>query len=179
MSETGPGHDMVGTLCTLTVIAPVTPGEEKPLKQELEAFGAGPLSPLADVPGTHLGRFIVIDALPFIGLKRNHLLFNAVFDAPWDGYLPALHDAFGDRVARIWGRCDDYPAGADGPAFAAWMLQRRVPAQAVVAAYPYAKLGDVQRALRLRRRIGLFAAKNQQRAPAAVLAAFENEFGPL
>jgi hypothetical protein len=170
---------MVGTLCTLTVIAPVTPGEEKPLKQELGGLGEGRHSPFADVPGTHIGRFIVIDALPFIALKRNHLLFNAVFDAPWDDYLPALHEALGDRVARIWGRCDGYPAGADGPAFAAWMLQRRVPARAVVAAYPDAELADVQRALRLRRRIGLFAAKNQQRAPVAVLAAFENEFGPL
>jgi hypothetical protein len=179
MSDAGPGHDAVGSLCTLTVIAPVSPGEELPLKRELAAFGEGGHSPLADVTGTHLARFIVIDKLPYIALKRNHLLFGVVFDDPWDEYLPALHAAFGDRVERIWGRCDGYPHGADAPTFAAWMLEHRIPARAVVAAYPNARLADVQRALRLRRRIGLFAAKNQQRTPAAVLAAFEHEFGPL
>lgn len=179
MSDRGSAPDSAGSMCTLTAITPVEPGREQALREELAGWGDAQESPMARVPRTHLARFIVIDRLPFLELRRHHLLFNAAFDAPWDGYPAAVHEALGDRAERIWGNCAGYPAGAGAARFAEWLLEHRIRARAVVAAYPDATLEDVRRALALRHRIGLFARRTQRRAPDHVLAAFEQEFGAL
>lgn len=179
MSDAGPGHDVAGCLCTLTVITPVQPGRERTLGETLAAWGPSKHSPMKQAPRTHIARFYVIDRLPFLVLKRNHLLFNATFDLPWDGWLRELHGALGERTDEMWGNCAGYPAGRGAAAFEAWMLAHRVPARAVVAAAPQARLGDVERALALRHDIARFARASQGRAGDTVLARFEQRFGAV
>jgi hypothetical protein len=168
--------DVVGRLGTLTVIAPVQAGREAELSAALAALGQGADSPFAAVRGTQLARLVVIDRLPFVELRRAHLLFGAAFDGPDDGYLAALHDAIGDTVQQIWGHCADFPDGADAAAFTTWMLARRIRARAVLGGHPGAPLHEIREAVELRRRIGRFAARWQGRSPEALHAAFTQEF---
>lgn len=170
-------HDSVGTLTTFTAITPVKPGSEGALRARLQGWPTGEESPLARVPGTHLARLFVIDALPYVALERNHLLFGAAFDGPREPYLAALHAALGDEVEAVWGSCAGFPTGAGAESFADWMLAHRIPARAVLAAFPHATVDRVRTALDLRHRVGLFAVANQRRAPHEVKQAFEEAFG--
>lgn len=170
-------HDSVGQLSTFTAITPVQPGRESVLREHLNGLPAGQQSPMARVPGTHLARLFMIDALPYAALKRNHLLFGAAFDGPRRPYLIALHRALGDDLEPIWGACAGFPAGGGAEAFADWLEEHRVPARAVVAAFPHATLEQVRGALELRHDIGVFAARWQRRSAQEVAEAFTRKFG--
>lgn len=170
-------HDSAGTLSTFTAITPVLPGREAALRERLRHLPAGPGSPLARVPGTHIARLFVVAALPYVVLERSHLLFGAAFDGPRRPYLLALHETLGGDAERIWGDCDGFAADGGAEAFADWLERHRVPARAVLAACPQVTLAQVREALDLRHRIGLFAARHQRRAAHEVRQAFEREFG--
>ena len=142
---------------SLTVLAPVRNGQLGALGATLEGWPADP-SPLGQVPGTHMARFLVVPHL-----RRSngaplddtaYLLFGAEFDGPYDQYVDAL--VASPEVRAAFAHC----AGAreDGDLRVYLEDYRITPGYSVVA-YPNTSLDEVQSALELRRRVAEFAIR--------------------
>lgn len=128
-------------------------------------------SPFTGVlPATHFARFVVIELD-----ERPHLLFSSRFDGPEHAYLRALAQT--PQAVTIWSHCQIGPPGQQLTAAA---LQRHLcdhrnwsPAPYVVSAIPpEVTVGQINRALSLRRDLAHFVTYAARLDPAARAHAF-------
>jgi hypothetical protein len=167
------------------VLTPIREGRESSLTHHLNTLEPGPASPLANVKGTHLARWVVVGDVVYEGtgqrrpdhLKAGRLLFTSNFDGPLGPYLEELRTGLGEVADEIWGHCVGYPGRADAGAFAAYMRSHQVESSLFFAAYGGRTVLEVERSLATRRQVIDFAVRSQQMAPAELQAAFREMFG--
>lgn len=164
-----------GGMSAITVIAPVVPGREAALRARLE--GLQP-SPLAALPGTHFGRWVMVTGFAAGAGDRHpdtlgcaYLLFTATVDGPIGAYFEAL--AALPEAHAIWEHC----IGCPGPGgLAAYLEHNRIDTGLFFAASPDAPVEQVRRSLRTRERAIGLALRTQGLDAAAAQRAFLDEF---
>ena len=165
----------------LMVLTPVKPGEEDALRAYLESLRE---SPLARLPRTHVGRWLILPDLPHDPtampdhLDMPYLLFTSAFDGDLGSYLDELVDALAPEAGEIWGRCVGCPEPAAGRAMARYLAHNQLDAGFFFAAYGEASVADVKRALDKRERLIAFLLRTQGMEPAPLQEAFVREFAP-
>lgn len=174
--------DRSGQAGALTVLTPIAPGAEQPLREYLEGLRAGP-SPLARLGRTHFGRWVIVpDFVPDDErgpdhLAGPHLLFTACCDGPVDTYLDELCAELAAEAEEIWGRCAGAPRPAAGAPLKAYLRAHHHRSGFFVAAYPQASVGQVRAALAQRDDVIAFARDAQGMDPARLQAAFRERLG--
>jgi len=175
-------RNVSGQAYALTVLTPILDGHAAELTAHLEGLPEGEASPLARVPGTHLGRWVVIDHVKYQGhtqRRRDHLraarlLFTSNFDGDLDAYLGKLQDGLGEDADAIWGHCRGYPGR--GPGFAPWLKAHQLEAALFFAAYGDRTLEQVRADLAKRQRLIEFALTAQGLEPDELKSRFLREF---
>lgn len=175
-----------GQAYAFMAMTPVKPGEEKPLADYLRGLrGRGP-SPLAKLPRTHIGRFVIVPDFHHDPtwkqrkeehLDLNYLIFTSNFDGDLDSYLEELCEKLAPEAKEIWGRCVGCPEGAKGDALKKYLKHNQINTGMFFAAYGHATVGMVKKALREREKSIAFAIKAQGMEPEALQKAFLAEFG--
>ena len=176
--------NVCGQAYSLTVLTPITNGQETTLARYLNTLAPGDASPLAGVRGTHFARWVVIDDVIHEGsqegerghLKHARLLFTSNFDGDRDPYLEALRTGLGDDADTIWGHCIGYPGSRDPLAFAAYLRHHQVDSSLFFAAYGDRTVEQVKRSLAVRTQLIAFALGAQGLGGTELKAAFMNEF---
>lgn len=158
--------DACGQSRALTILTRVE--NEDGLRAALARFPEGNRSPLAGLPATHFGRWVV---LPSLGAGPQ-LLFSATHDRAVDDYVSEIAACLPDEAVEVWSHCAGYPGAADREAFAHYLEQHRVTTNLFVSAYPKATLAEVLEGLDLRDRLGDFAAGAQSMSPQQLQTAF-------
>ena len=175
-------RNVSGQAYALTVLTPILDGHATELTAHLDALPEGEASPLARVPGTHLGRWVVIDDVKYLGhgqrrrdkLKSSRLLFTSNFDGDLDRYLRLLEDGLGDDADAVWGHCRGYPGrGAD---FAPWLKAHQLEAALFFAAYGGMTVEQVHENLDRRRRLLGLTLEGQRLPPSDLKARFMEAF---
>jgi hypothetical protein len=175
-------RNVSGQAYALTVITPILDGHAAELTAHLDALPEGQASPLARVPGTHLGRWVVIDHVKFQGhgqqrrdeLGAARLLFTSNFDGALDPYLEQLQTALGEDADAVWGHCRGYPGR--GPGFAPWIKAHQLEAALFFAAYGSRTLEQVHADLEKRTRLIEFALEAQGLEPEQLKSRFLERF---
>jgi hypothetical protein len=143
---------------TLTVVSAIGAGHEQHVREALEAFGDGDDSPFADVPGTHVARFVVMNRLATGDpthrqrLRPSRLLFSAVIDGPAEAWLWGLFEKQGPALEKVWCHCIGWPdpAGStDSTARVVWLVEQRLEITHEVVAHD-ATVAEIRRGLELR-----------------------------
>ena len=175
--------DRSGQAGALTVLTPIAPGAEPDLRAYLGGLRAGP-SPLARLPRTHFGRWVIVaelvpekDEPEPDHLAGPYLLFTASFDGAVDTYLDQLCDELAAQAQEIWGRCTGAPQPAAGAPLKAYLRANHHKTGFFVAAYPKATVGKVRAALAQRDDAIAFARDAQSMEPAQLQAAFLDRLG--
>jgi len=168
----------------LTVLTPIAPGRLEELGEYFGQLRGDERSPLADVPETHLGRWVIIDRLRNPdrpqALGSPHLLFSAIYDGELDGYLESLRVRMAAAANTIWGCCIGYPGTGDAESFPRYFREARLPADMALAAYPRATAEEVRSSLELQKKLLDFAMKAQDKTSDRELhAAYHEERGKL
>jgi hypothetical protein len=175
-----------GQAYAFMTMTPVKPGEDEALAEYLHGLrGRGP-SPLAKLPRTHLGRFVIIRDFhndPSWKQRREehlelpYLIFTSNFDGDLDSYLDELCEKLAPEAAQIWGRCIGCPESAKGAALKTYLKHNQISTGIFFAAYGKATVGTVKQSLRQRERMIAFAVASQGLEPEALQQAFLAEFG--
>jgi hypothetical protein len=160
-------RNVSGQAYALTVLTPILDGHAAELTAHLEALPEGEASPLARVPGTHLGRWVVIDQVKYQGHGQRHrdalnasrLLFTSNFDGELDPYLEKLQTGLGEDADAVWGHCRGYPGRGAG--FASWLKAHQLEAALFFAAYGGHTVEQVHANLDKRTRLIEFALEAQ------------------
>jgi len=152
------------------VLAPVAPGRGAPLQAALAGLPTGEASPLARVPATHYGRWLIVDRM-----GPDLLLFSAVSDLPWRDYVPVLLHHLGPVADRIWSHCSGWP-GADGDAVG-WLNAHAIEPSLSFGTWQ-AGVEEIRQAVAVRARVLSFVLAHQGDKPAALQRAFVEKFGP-
>ena len=174
--------DRSGQARALTVLTPIAPGADGELRAYLEGLRPSS-SPLARLPRTHFGRWVIVPDFVSDGergpdhLATPHLLFTACFDGPLDSYLDELCDELSVEASAIWGRCSGAPQPAAGAALKGYLRAHQARTGYFVAAYPEATVGQVRGALARREDLIAFARSAQGMDPARLQAAFLDRLG--
>ncbi|MDQ6828718.1 MAG: hypothetical protein M3081_07610 [Gemmatimonadota bacterium] len=174
----------------LTVMSPITPGmtadgitHDLAIRRELLALDSLYESPFADVPTTHLARWVVIDTLPYEGipaivdqLAYKYLLFTSNFDGELDDYLELMRTRMPDAITRVWSHCLAFPGVSNAAAFANYIKRCQVETSFFFGAYTKYTLDDVLRALDTQQKMAVFVAEHQEKrsAPAELQRAFRD-----
>lgn len=144
------------------------------LVDELHALPTGDRSPFADLPGTHNGRFTVVDHRQRGDGFCPLLAVSATVDGepgPWiDAWLTRLGP---DRAEAILGRCAGWP-GHDGAA--AWLTDHLVAPTLPFATWE-APVDTIVHALALTDAVRAFALETKLLTPAERKARFLECFG--
>jgi hypothetical protein len=175
-------RNVSGQAYALTVLTPILDGHAAQLTAHLEALPEGEDSPLARVPGTHLGRWVLIDQVKYQGhgqrrrdaLQASRLLFTSNFDGELDPYLEQLQTGLGDDADAIWGHCAGYPGR--GPGFARYLKAHQLEAALFFAAYGDRTLEQVHADVAKRTRLIEFALEAQGLAPDDLRTRFLERF---
>jgi len=181
--------NVFGGTYLLMVLTPIRPGEEDALRAYLEGLGGssggdGERSPLARLPRTHIGRWLILADLPHDPaaahdhLDLQYLLFTSAFDGDVGSYLDELVGALVPEAGEIWGRCVGCPDPAAGPPLKRYLRHNQLDAGFFFAAYGESTVADVTRALDKRARLTAFLLRTQGMEPAALQAEFVREFAP-
>lgn len=166
-------------------MTPVRPGEEAALRAYLESLRDRGPSPLSRVPGTHMGRWVIVEGFhddPAYGqpepetLAIPSLIFSANLDGDLDPWLDAVCELLAPEAPEIWGRCIGCPEEAGGPALKAYLLHNQIDCGFFFAAYGEATLEQVRASLDQRERLIAFATRTQGMAAAELQRAFVAEF---
>ncbi len=168
----------------LTVMTPIHDGHESPLARYLEGLGVQAPSPLADVPGTHFARWVIVGDVVYEGAgqrRRDHLgaprlLFTSNLDGPVEPYFERLRTGLGAAADAIWGHCVGYPGSADAGAFAAYLRAHQIESALFVAGYGDRTVEDVKESLATRKRLIDFALSARDMAQAELQSAFNERF---
>jgi hypothetical protein len=97
----------------LTIVAPIADGHTEQLERLLhELGGASSPLPFDRLPNLHFARLFVLEKTTDLAGATipPKLVFLSDVDAPAGPFLPALVDAFGPMLDRIFGHCTGYPA---------------------------------------------------------------------
>jgi hypothetical protein len=154
-------------IAATVVLAPLRGGEADAARQAIGALKA----PFARVPGTHLARVQVLHPPPrrFRGRTRHYLLLAADHDGPPEAWLIAV----ARELDSVLSHCAFWP-GADDPAeVVRWARARELRAGFSIVGSPEATVQDVDTALKLRDRLGGFAARSAGLDDAALYAAWQ------
>jgi hypothetical protein len=176
-------RDTFGQARALTVLTAIRDGHESELAHHLSALSSGDASPLAQVPGTHFARWVVIDDVVYEGegdqghLTRAQLLFTSNFDGEHAPYLEALRTCLGEAADAIWGHCAGYPGHDEPAAFARYLQSHRVESSLFFSAYGTETVDDVKRSLKTRHTLIDFALGAQKMGAEELQAAFAKAFG--
>jgi hypothetical protein len=174
--------DRCGQASALTVLTPIAPGAQDDLRGYLEGLRASG-SPLARLPRTHFGRWVIVADLVPDGepnpdhLATPYLLFTACFDGALDSYLDELCQELAVEAPAIWGRCLGAPQPATGAALKAYLRAHHAKTGFFVAAYPEATVEHVRAALAQREHVIAFARSAQGMDPAQLQKAFLEQVG--
>jgi hypothetical protein len=175
-------RNVSGQAYALTVLTPILDGHAAELTAHLEALPEGPESPLARVPGTHLGRWVVIDDVKFQGHGQRHrdrlgasrLLFTSNFDGDLDAYLEHLQTGLGEDADAVWSHCRGYPGRGRG--FAPWIKAHQLEAALFFAAYGSRTLEQVHADVAVRTQLIEFALAAQGLEPDELKSRFLRTF---
>ncbi len=177
------GRNVSGQAYALTVLTPILDGHVEALTAHLDALPEGPESPLARVPGTHLGRWVVIDQVKYQGhgqrrdaLSASRLLFTSNFDGALDPYLERLRTGLGEDADAVWSHCRGYPGHQDRAGFARWLRAHALESALFFAAYGDLTVERVHADLAERARLIEFALTSQGLEPAALKQRFLETF---
>lgn len=172
----------LGQMYALTVLTPIAPGAEPALRGYLEGLGEGE-SPLARLPRTHFGRWVILpdyhsekDQKPD-HLASQYLVFTSNFDGDRDSYLDELCDKLAPEAAEIWGRCYGCPQPARGDALKHYLIRNHITTGFFVAAYGKARVEQVKAAIAQRTKVSDFAVATQGASPQELQSRFKTEFG--
>ena len=172
----------LGQMYALTVLTPIAPGAEPALRGYLERLGEAE-SPLARLPRTHFGRWVIMQRFVTGRGQRRHedlggpfLIFSSTFDGGLDSYLTELTTELGDEAEQIWGACIGAPQPARGPALKAYLLHNQIDTGLFFCPYPDATVRRVRDSLRARDRAIAFAVRAQTMDPTQRQRAFLEEF---
>ena len=172
----------LGQMYALTVLTPIAPGAEPALRGYLEALGEGE-SPLARLPRTHFGRWVIMQRLVTgRGQRRREdlggpfLIFSSTFDGDLDSYLNELTTELGDEAEHIWGACIGAPQPARGPALKDYLLHNQIDTGLFFSPYPHATVRQVRDGVRDRDRAIVFAVRAQTMDPTERQRAFLEAF---
>lgn len=158
----------------VSALTPVKVGAEEGLRAVLAGFEGH--SPLADVPGTHAGRWVVMnwlgtgDRTRRRRLRPAQLLFSAVVDGPVDAWLWGLLEKQGVAADRVWRHCSDWPV--DGSARARWLLDHRLEITFPFIAHD-ASVFDIRRGLALRGGLAKLAPEVAAMSPREMRDAYD------
>lgn len=166
----------------LTVVSAIHAGEEQQLRDALAPFKVEDVkdednSPFADVPGTHVARFVVMssfgtgDPARRKRLRPVRLLFSAVLDGPADAWLWGLFEKRAEAFERVWEHCVGWPERRDSTARARWLLDQRLPITYGVVAHDNT-VAEIERGLALRDALRDVAAEPASCPPAELRAAY-------
>jgi Dyp-type peroxidase family len=143
------------TVSAVTYLTPVEPEKLEALRESLaqiekRARSQGGESPLEQVPGTHVARWVVVDQLvnekvsnrPLI-LDPPMLLFGAIGDGTPDAFHHTLCRHLPSEGLRIW---TEHCRGVDGPSLPNYLYQHRLMGGLLYAGYR-ARASAVKRAV--------------------------------
>jgi hypothetical protein len=175
-------HNVASGIYGLTILTPIVAGREGGLRRYLRSLPLGADSPLARVPGTHFGRWLIIPQLVYEGppqkpdsLKSQYLLFTSYFDGEEVGpYLESL--AALPEAADIWGSCAGCPPAADRAAFVRYLRHNQLDTELLYIGYA-ASLDRVRACLALRERLREFAVDHQASDDDELLRDWRESFG--
>lgn len=177
-------RNVSGQAYALTVLTPILDGHAADLTAHLEALPEGDASPLARVPGTHLGRWVVIDQVKYQGHGQRHrdalgasrLLFTSNFDGELEPYLEQLRTGLAGDADAIWGHCRGYPGHQDRNGFARWLRAHEIEAALFFAAYGGHTVEQVHSDIGQRTRLIEFALEAQGLEPIELKQRFLERF---
>jgi len=178
--------NVAGQAYAFMAMTPVKPGEEDALADYLHGLRERGPSPLAKLPRTHLGRFVIVRDFHHDPVWKQHredhldlpyLIFTSNFDGDLDSYLDELCEQLAPEAIEIWGRCVGCPESAEGAALKAYLEHNQINTGIFFAAYGHATVDMVKHSLRRRERMIEFAVAAQGLEPDALQKAFLAEFG--
>jgi hypothetical protein len=167
-------------------MTPIKPGEEQPLADYLRGLRDRGPSPLARVPRTHIGRWVIVPDFhhdPSWKQRReehldlHYLIFTSNLDGDLDSYLDELCEKIGPEAKEIWGRCVGCPESARGAELKRYLKHNQIDSGIFFAAYGQATVGKVKQVLREREKTIAFAIRAQTMSPDELHKAFLAEFG--
>jgi hypothetical protein len=182
----GAAANICGQAYAFMAMTPVAPGEEHALAAYLRGLRARGPSPLAKLPRTHLGRFVIVEDFhndPSWKQRREehldlpYLIFTSNFDGDLDSYLDELCEQLAPEAGEIWGRCIGCPQSARGAELKAYLKHNQIDTGVFFAAYGHATVQTVKRSLCERERMIEFARAAQGLEPAELQRRFIDEFG--
>jgi hypothetical protein len=157
--------NVAGQAYALMVLTPILPGREQELRALLEGYTPAS-SPLARLPRTHFGRWVILD--DFVHDERQprpdrlwsrYLIFTSNFDGDRDSYLKELCRL--PEAHQIWSHCAGAPAGGTPFELAEYLKHNQVRTGFFVAAYPKATAPHVKASLAQRDALIRFAVDAQ------------------
>ena len=163
----------------LSILLPVLDGHAAALR---EVLGAIPVDggPFAEVPGTHNGRFALVDTSPSPAARRRAggldgpmLMCSATIDVEPGPWLRTFLGALGPVADDVWSHCPGWALTVDRVAF---LLDHRVQPALEFATWD-APVDRIQHALDVHRRLSALAVRMHGAAPADLLAAYRDEMG--
>ncbi|UUY05928.1 hypothetical protein LRS13_10545 [Svornostia abyssi] len=168
-----------GQAYALTFLCPIMPGHEDLLRDELEHLGADGPGPLARLPRTHFGRWVICPdfvtdpAQPHPdSLGCEYLIFTCCIDGDPDSYLDALCTELAPETRRIWRHCINAPDPAEGPALKAYLQHNQIRTGLFYSAYPTTTVPDVRRVLGQRSALRRLAVDAPDLSPAELQQRF-------
>jgi len=176
-----------GQAYAFMAMTPIKLGEERPLAEYLHGLRERGPSPLARLPRTHMGRFVIVADFHHDPtwkqrqeehLDLNYLIFTSNLDGNLDSYLDELCEQLAPEAPEIWGRCVGCPENPRGAALKRYLEHNQIKTGIFFSAYGHATVGTVTRALRERERMIGFAVASQGMEPEALQKSFLAEFGP-
>lgn len=151
----------------LTIAATVVAGRLSEVTDRLNEMRANPghnaTLPLAQVPGLHFGRVVLLPAStsPTGEAVPPQLLLVTDCDGSADDHLHALVETAGAGLDRLFGCCDDYPAGAiDNAARLAFLQEKRLRPRAYYVHQQGRTVEQIQSESQLRARLQAFVASS-------------------
>lgn len=162
---------------TLTIVSAIRPGHEEPVRSVLSSFKEPDNSPFAEVPGTHVARFVVMnwlgtgDPTSRKRLRPTRLLFSAVVDGPAEAWLWGLFEKQGPAFEEVWHHCVGWPQSHDSTSRSRWLLEQRLTNTYSVIAHD-ATVAEIRRGLALRDALRDVAAEPASATPAELRAAY-------
>lgn len=173
---------VAGNAYAFIALTPIEPGQADVLRTHLRGLPRHDGSPLAKVPDTHFGRWVVLDRVFHDSWPEEHevldpayLLFTAVFDVTSrdaaGAYLDQLVSVLDTEADAIWGKCRGWPAGTSRQERVGYLLRHQRDVNFLFAAYP-GRVEEIRRALVNRELLMSFACKAQTLDPHQLRAAF-------
>ena len=110
----------------------------------------------------HYARWVILNQPQVLGLDGPHLLFTSNFDGELEGYLTEFAEIDEGPLNLIFWHCDGWPGARPANLFINYVRKHQIPANLFYANYPYARVGEVNRALHWKQKTDAFIPKIMQ-----------------